>query len=155
MTLKCRVANYDRISIKDWPHQKLARTHRPRALYPPVGKTLRISGHTISGRGTKASSARTDRRSEPCSAKPAKPQKVGPFYQWKLIVDFFKNGPTSASFSFLFSLFKQTIQFLQQINVKNVHPVYSARIRTHDLSTISRLPWPLDQLIVCRTGSLV
>ena len=27
---------------------------------------------------------------------------------------------TSASFSFIFGLFKQTIQFLQQINVKNV-----------------------------------
>ena len=35
---------------------------------------------------------------------------------------FFKKiGPTPASFSFIFSLFKQTLlQFLQQINVKNV-----------------------------------
>ena len=33
---------------------------------------------------------------------------------------FLKNGPTPASFSFIFSLFQQTIQFLQQINVKNV-----------------------------------
>ena len=33
---------------------------------------------------------------------------------------YFLNGPTTASFSFIFSLFKQTIQFLQQINVKNV-----------------------------------
>ena len=32
----------------------------------------------------------------------------------------FKNGPTLASFLFIFGLFKQTIQFLQQINVKNV-----------------------------------
>ena len=32
-----------------------------------------------------------------------------------------KIGPTPASFSFIFSLFKQTLlQFLQQINVKNV-----------------------------------
>ena len=30
---------------------------------------------------------------------------------------FSKNGPTPASFSFIFGLFKQTIQFLQQINV--------------------------------------
>ena len=30
----------------------------------------------------------------------------------------FLNGPTPASFSFIFGLFKQTIQFLQQINVK-------------------------------------
>ena len=33
---------------------------------------------------------------------------------------FFKNGPTPASFSFIFGLFKQSIQFLQQNNVKNV-----------------------------------
>ena len=33
---------------------------------------------------------------------------------------FKKNGPSPASFSVLFGLFKQTIQFLQQINVKNV-----------------------------------
>ena len=46
-------------------------------------------------------------------------------------------GPTPASFSFIFGLFKQTIQFLQQINVKkcHVHPVYGAGIRTHDLSS--------------------
>ena len=42
-------------------------------------------------------------------------------------ISFFKNGPTLASFSFIFGLFKQTIIFLQQINVKNVHPEYSAR----------------------------
>ena len=33
---------------------------------------------------------------------------------------FCKIGPTPASFSFIFSLFKQTIQFLQQMNVTNV-----------------------------------
>ena len=37
-----------------------------------------------------------------------------------LVCFFIKNGPTTASFSFIFGLFKQTIQFLQQINVKNV-----------------------------------
>ena len=40
------------------------------------------------------------------------------------------------TFSFIFGLFKQSIQFLQQINVKkwpSVHPVYGAGIRTHDL----------------------
>ena len=36
-----------------------------------------------------------------------------------------------------FRLFKQTLQFLQQINVKNVHPVYGAGIRTHELRNIS------------------
>ena len=42
-----------------------------------------------------------------------------------------KNGPTPASFSFIFGPFKQIIQFLQQIKVKkcpNVHPVYSTGI---------------------------
>ena len=38
--------------------------------------------------------------------------------------------------SFIFDLYKQTIQFLHQFNVKkcHVHPVYATRIRTHDLS---------------------
>ena len=44
------------------------------------------------------------------------------------------------TFSFIFGLFKQSIQFLQQINLKIFHPVYSAGIRTHDLSNMSRLP---------------
>ena len=39
----------------------------------------------------------------------------------------------------LFSSF-QTLQFLQQINVKNVHPVYGAGIQTHDLWNMSLLP---------------
>ena len=41
----------------------------------------------------------------------------------------------------LFNLFSpfQTLQFLQQINVKNVHPVYGAGIRTHDLRNMSLL----------------
>ena len=53
----------------------------------------------------------------------------------------FLNGPTPASVSFIFSLFKQTIQFLQQINVKkcHVHPVYGVGIQTHNLSITSRL----------------
>ena len=33
---------------------------------------------------------------------------------------FLKNGPTPAPFLFIFGLFKQTIQFSPQINVKNV-----------------------------------
>ena len=37
------------------------------------------------------------------------------------IFEVFKNGPTPASFSFIFSLFKQAqLLFLQQISVKNV-----------------------------------
>ena len=34
----------------------------------------------------------------------------------------------------LFRLFKHTLQFLQQIYVKNVHPVYGTGIWTHDVS---------------------
>ena len=55
---------------------------------------------------------------------------------------FLNNGPIPASFSFIFGLFKPTsFQFLQQINVKkcHVHPVYNARIRTHDLWNMSLL----------------
>ena len=39
-----------------------------------------------------------------------------------------------------FHLLKQTLQFLQQINVKNVQPIYSAGIRTHNLQNMSLLP---------------
>ena len=40
-----------------------------------------------------------------------------------------KNGSTPASFSFIFGLFRQTsLQLLQQIHVKNVHPVYGVGI---------------------------
>ena len=46
----------------------------------------------------------------------------------------------------LFSdFFKQTIQILQQINVKNVHPVACAGIQTLDLLFISLLLQSLDQ----------
>ena len=52
-----------------------------------------------------------------------------------------------SSFLFIFGLFKQTVQFLQQINVKKSHviAVYGAGIRTHDLSNRSRLSEPLNQ----------
>ena len=52
-------------------------------------------------------------------------------------VVFFKKW---ASFSFTFGLFKQTIQFLKQINAKNVHPVNGAGIQTHDLLNMSHYP---------------
>ena len=46
-----------------------------------------------------------------------------------------KNEPTQAFFSFIFGLFKQINQFLQKKTIwKNVHPVYIAGIRTHNLS---------------------
>ena len=42
----------------------------------------------------------------------------------------FLNGPNPASFLFIFGLFKQTLlQFLQHLNVKNVHPVSGAGIQ--------------------------
>ena len=42
--------------------------------------------------------------------------------------------------SIYFHLFlKKTLQFLQQINVKNIHPVYGAGIQTHDLRSMSLL----------------
>ena len=43
-------------------------------------------------------------------------------------------------FIFIYILFKQTIQFLQQINVKNIHPVYGPGIQTHNLLNMSSLP---------------
>ena len=53
----------------------------------------------------------------------------------------FLNGPTLASFSFIFGLFIQTsLQFLEQLCVKNVHPVYGASIRTHNLWNMSLIP---------------
>ena len=66
----------------------------------------------------------------------------GPRFYADQLPKLFKNGPTPTSFSFIFGLFKQTIQFLQQIKVKkcHVHPVYRAGIRTHDLWNMSLLP---------------
>ena len=43
--------------------------------------------------------------------------------------------------SFIFGLFKQTsLQFLQQIHVKNVHLVDGDRIQTYDLWNMNLLP---------------
>ena len=53
---------------------------------------------------------------------------------------FFFKKANPASFSFIFGLFKQTLQFLQQIHVKNIHPVYVIGIWTHDISNMSRHP---------------
>ena len=54
----------------------------------------------------------------------------------------FKNGLSLTSFLFIFH--KQTIQFFQPINVKNVHPVYGVGIRTHDLQNMSLIPLPIE-----------
>ena len=62
-------------------------------------------------------------------------KKIRSFGKFKY---FFKNGPSPASFSFIFGLFQTNINtILQQIYVKNVHPVYSTRIRTHDRQDVS------------------
>ena len=45
-------------------------------------------------------------------------------------------------FLIYFRLFKET---LQQIYVKNVHPAYGARTRTHNRQLKNLLPLPLDQ----------
>ena len=54
---------------------------------------------------------------------------------------FFK-WATPGLFLVYFRLFKQTLQFLQQIYVKKCydHPVYGVGIRTHDLRNTSLLP---------------
>ena len=51
-----------------------------------------------------------------------------------------KYGPNPATFSFIFIFFKHTLQFLQQINMINAHPLYGAGIRTHNLWNMSLLP---------------
>ena len=53
---------------------------------------------------------------------------------------FFKKWANPSHFFIYFCLFKQTLQFLQQINVKIVHPVYRAGIWTHNLWNKSLLP---------------
>ena len=59
----------------------------------------------------------------------------------ELVSIFLKNEPTPTSFSFIFDLFKQTITTIFITN----QCVCGAVIRTHDLSNMSCLPWPLDQ----------
>ena len=56
------------------------------------------------------------------------------------IILFKKMGQPRPLFN-LFSVFSNELyKFLQQIYVKNVNPVYGARIRTHDLLNVSLLP---------------
>ena len=52
---------------------------------------------------------------------------------------FFKKGQPRPLFHY-FRLFKHTLQLSQQITAKKVHPVYSARIQTHNLWNMSLLP---------------
>ena len=67
-------------------------------------------------------------------------RNCGPNQFWFSHSYVFLNWPTPASFSFILGLFKQTLQFLQQMYVKNVHPVYGAGIRTHDIQNVCLFP---------------
>ena len=49
----------------------------------------------------------------------------------------FLTGPSPDSILFIF---KQTLQILQQINVKNVYPLSTVGIQTHALLNMSLLP---------------
>ena len=62
----------------------------------------------------------------------------------------FKNGPTPASFSFfLFLVFSNKQYNLYKKSMwKNVHLVYGAGIRTHNLSKIINARVPAQALVV-------
>ena len=49
-------------------------------------------------------------------------------------------GHPCVFFHVCLGFFEQTIQFSQQINEKNVHPVDNTGIRTHDLHNMSLPP---------------
>ena len=70
----------------------------------------------------------------------------GIFLTQACLIIFF-NGPTPASFSFIFGLFKPTIQFFttNQCEKCRVHPVYGAGIRTHCLRFSTKIYFK-DQL---------
>ena len=65
----------------------------------------------------------------------------------KSVANFFLNGPTPASFPFIYCFFEQTLRFFTTNKSEKcqVHPVYGNEIRTHDVMNMSRLPLPLDQ----------
>ena len=54
---------------------------------------------------------------------------------------FFLKWAIPGLFLIYFRLFKQTLQLLQQIHVINVHRVYGASIRTHEVQNMSLLPF--------------
>ena len=73
---------------------------------------------------------------------------------------FFKRWAILGLFFIYFRLFKQTLQFLQQIIAKNFHPVYGCGIRMHDLwymsllliTTRPGLPPQLKLMLECAKG---
>ena len=67
------------------------------------------------------------------SGRRRSPSRLGKF--------FYKKMTDSGLFYCLFSVFQTNIiVILQQIDVKNVHPVYCAGIQTHDLWNMNLLP---------------
>ena len=58
---------------------------------------------------------------------------------------FFKKMGQPRPLFIYFRHFQTQITIVQQINVKNVHLVYVAGIRTHNIWNMSLLPYPLDQ----------
>ena len=68
---------------------------------------------------------------------------LGPIQQKSIL----KMGHSRPLFVYLCP-FKQTLHFLQQINVKNLHSVSGAGIRTHNFQNMSLLPELLDTVLV-------
>ena len=62
-----------------------------------------------------------------------------------LLRSFFKNGPTPACFNIFLVFLSKQYNITNQCEKCHVHPVYSARIRTHDLLNMNRFTLPLDQ----------
>ena len=63
-----------------------------------------------------------------------------PFCLWWILVLFHssvKNWSSRPLFHLFLVFFKQTLQFLLQIDVKNAHPVYATGIRTHAFRTLA------------------
>ena len=59
---------------------------------------------------------------------------------YTVTIVFFKKNRHPLRLFHLFLSFQKNITILQQINVKNVHPVYGAGIQAHDLWNMSLLP---------------
>ena len=58
----------------------------------------------------------------------------------KALFIIFLNGPTPAFFSFIFGLSNKHYNFYNKHMWKNLHPVYGARIQTHNLWSVSLFP---------------
>ena len=58
---------------------------------------------------------------------------------------FLKKWTIPGLFFIYFRLLSETMQILQQINLKNVHPGTGAGTQTHDLLIMSLFFTPLDQ----------